>query len=71
MVISNPFAQLLLLVTIRGVSSPPLLSKTIFFLLYLGVVSSAMTVWTGSLPLCLGEGLILIRPSGYQCMENP
>lgn len=39
MVISNPFVQPLWLLPIRGVSSPPLLSRTTLFLLHLGVVS--------------------------------
>lgn len=64
MVISDPFAQLLLLIAIRGVPSPPLLSKTI--ILYFIWLSDlpAGTIWPGAMPSCLGEGLIPIRPSG-------
>lgn len=65
MVISDPFAQLLLLIAIRGVPSPPLLSKTIIlYFIWLSDLPAAGTVWPGAMPWCLGEGLIPIRPSG-------
>jgi len=47
MVISNPFVQLLLLIAIRGVSSPPLLTSTILFCLAWAVCLPRWRSWQG------------------------
>lgn len=67
MAISDPFVQLLLLVAIRGVSSPPLTSKPI--LLYF---MWCMWCWLcGQGPAVVpGEGLILGAP-GCRCASIP